>query len=256
MNTNKPWEEQKKLQEKYRADEVPTLHELQTIIKNIDIGKEHKLFQTMRAQALFVIYYLTGCRISEVVKIKKLRYDRYKSTKEADERGVLRKKYVTGKEGKRIIEKGTEEHKYLGLRKSSIRFDQFEGKEVMYVRTENRKNKLKKTKHLPVPVNLEKDLVYFLKRYLKALPSDDRILFDFGTQRANQVIKMITDKDGLPFNVHFIRHIRATHLVTLYDFNEQLLIKFMGWTDGRPAKHYMELSVKDMIRQFYKNGAR
>ena len=117
----------------------------------------------------------------------------------------------------------------------------------MYIRTENRKHKQRTTKRQPIPIELEMPIVEFIKDYIKDI-DDDSILFNFKSKRATQIIVDSTD-----FNVHFIRHIRATHLVTKYDFNEQALIRFMGWTDARPAKNYMELSSKDIFKQFYKD---
>ncbi len=231
INRRAAWSRQKELQKKYAYEDVPDIDELKNIIDSINVGKVDIVKQTKRAKALFAMYYLTACRVSEIVKVTNL----------------WKKKYI--KEGNKFKEISKEpiDHNYPGIKKGEIKFGMEYDKQCMYIRTENRKHKQRTTKRQPIPIELEQPIVEFIKDYIKDI-DDDSILFNFKSKRATQIIVDSTD-----FNVHFIRHIRATHLVTKYDFNEQALIKFMGWTDARPAKNYMELSSKDIFQQFYKD---
>ena len=70
-------------------------------------------------------------------------------------------------------------------------------------------------------------------------------LFEFQTDRARQIINKYAK-----MNPHFLRDIRLTHLVTIYDFNELKLAKFAGWKDGKPAERYVRLSYNDLIENF------
>ena len=219
--TEDAWQRQYKLKKKYV--DVPDTKEIVDIINSIDAFTAK---QTIRNRALFAMYYLTGCRLSEITKCLYLVRAHYQN--------------------KNLIERWKEKHDYLGIRKKNITIEVIDEKECMHIRTENRKNPDKTTKKQPIPISKEKDIATYVTDYLKII-NDEDILFNFTPKRAIQII----NKTG--FNVHFIRHIRATHLVTKYDFNEQLLIKFMGWSDARPAKSYMELNTKDMFRQFFKN---
>jgi len=221
----KPWKRLRELQKKYSMDEVPSIYELVNLTKQI--GELSKDSFKLRNQALFVMYYLTGCRASEILKTDKLR---------------KRKKDIDTK----ITNFWVEDHFYQGIRNNQINYEYVEGHKIMHIRTENRKNKQRIMKKLPVPCDLESELIEFLESYRSTLKEED-YLFKFKTKRATQIINKYTG-----FNIHFIRHIRATHLITLYDFNEQALIKYMGWSDGRPAKFYVELGTKDMVREFYK----
>jgi len=224
------------LKKKYAEEEMISIAELTNILQKITYGKAWVELQTKQARALIVLYYLTACRVSEIVKVKYLRkYQTITDTYTGNKKQIVKEKV---------------KHEYLGVCKNDISFNEVDGKKVMYVRTENRKNKERKTKKQPIPIEKESSLCNFLIEYLNSL-KEDQPLFKFGVKRATQIIN-----DTLGFNVHFIRHIRATHLVVLYDFNEQHLIKFMGWTDARPAKHYMEINKKDLFRQFYKNDWR
>jgi len=69
-------------------------------------------------------------------------------------------------------------------------------------------------------------------------------LFPYTRQWIHRLFKLYA-----PFFVypHFLRGCRLTHLVVRYNFNEQRLIKFAGWSDGRPARYYMSFSVLDMM---------
>lgn len=200
----KAWTRQRRLQKEYIDEEVPDIGELNELISNINLGLVNPRKQTLRARALFAMYYLTACRLSEVLECKK--------------KDLL----------VRIID----------------------GKSCLLIRTKNKKHRSRKSKRQPIPIQKERIIVKHIYRYIKPLEEED-LLFEFKEKRATQIINETTD-----FNPHFIRHIRATHLISKYDFNEQMLIKFMGWTDSRPAKHYMELKSKDVFRQFFsgKNG--
>lgn len=227
----KAWGRQKALHAAFSDTEVPTIEEIKGLIDSIYIGLLHPERQTLRAKALFATYYLTGCRVSEITRTKTL----YKQKVERD------------KYGRPVaLESWQEDHDYVGVRKKEIKIDEIDGKDCLIIRTENRKNKYRTTKRQPIPIDKEKVIVKYLNDYIETLDEDD-VLFPFGRSNA---IRIIAETTG--WNIHFIRHVRATHLITLYDFNEQMLIRFMGWTDSRPAKHYMELKSASLFREFYK----
>lgn len=48
---------------------------------------------------------------------------------------------------------------------------------------------------------------------------------------------------------HYFRHCRLTHMVTEFDFNDQELVKYAGWTDSKPGKWYMSLKTKDLHKK-------
>lgn len=244
---HKPWGRQKALKKQYSLSDIPQIHELDRIISSIKWGVVNTVWQTKRAKALFAMYYLTACRASEITIVEEL----YKQTIERetiiDADGTKKTIYQIGHDKKPKLKKWKEPHGFLGTRKCDIKKVKYQGKSFLEVRIENRKNKTRKTKLLPIPISLEGNIVKYIYDYIEPL-EEQNILFGFTPRRAAQIINETTG-----FNLHFIRHIRATHLITLYDFNEQMLIKYMGWTDSRPAKAYMELSTATLAREFYKN---
>lgn len=225
---NSAWRRQRQLKQKYALDEVPSIDELDQMLERVVYGKQNQVLQTLQARALFALYYLTGCRLSEILRTPK-----------------LRKQKLDKKTG--VLYHWKDDHDYLGIRKNQIDTGLEGGRLCLYIRTENRKNKNRGSKKQPIPMEFEEPLVKHLLRYNKKL-SKNALLFNFSARRAEQIIA-----EAFNYNIHFIRHIRATHLVSLYDFNEQMLIRFMGWTDGRPAKFYMELRTQDLFNAFYKN---
>lgn len=48
---------------------------------------------------------------------------------------------------------------------------------------------------------------------------------------------------------HYLRHCRLTHCITEFDFNDQELVKYAGWTDSKPAKWYVSLKTTDLQRK-------
>ena len=130
------------------------------------------------------------------------------------------------------------------VRKRDIFFTQKSERPVMLVTMPNLKNRIRSSKQLPVPLDREGVFVSMFVEYLGRL-NDEDTLFPFCSRTGREKLKRICG-----FDFRYMRHIRLTHLVVLYDFNEQLLIRFAGWTDGRPAKYYIELRWVDFLSKF------
>lgn len=239
------WRTQKELQKKYSNQDLPSIDEIDSIISRIKIGKVNTNYYTQRAKALFAMYYLTAGRATEILKTTKLRRRKVRR-KVSFENGAKKVLYELDESNKPIVDHWLEYHNYLGTMKCDIKPKEFFGYSFLELRIENRKNKKRNTKLLLVPIEKEKAIVKYLMDYIESL-EDDEVLFKFGRRRAAQIIKETTG-----FNIHFIRHIRTTHLITIYDFNEQMLVKYAGWTDARPAKAYIELRTSNMAREFLK----
>ena len=130
------------------------------------------------------------------------------------------------------------------LRKKDIELKYKRNRAVMLISMPNRKHRTRHFKDIPVPLDKEGVLIKFLNEYLKTKYMDE-ILFKFGKIRAYQLIRGATG-----FNNHWIRHLRLTHLILNHDFNEQLLVKFAGWTNSLPAKQYMEIRWGDILDKY------
>lgn len=161
-----------------------------------------------RTRCLFILTYLTAGRIQEMVK--------YKSSKEVRN----------------------------SIKKSDISIQEREGRKIMLINLRNEKNKTRHRKEIPVPLDIQdnKDLYNILIQHLNDI-QDNAELFPFGYKRAYALLNKI-NKD---WNPHWIRHIRLTHLVTEYGYREHQLMLYAGWTDPRPAKHYLELRWDDLL---------
>jgi len=96
-----------------------------------------------------------------------------------------------------------------------------------------------------IPINVKREIEFIepIKDYI-AFKKDEDYLFNFSRQRAWVVIKQHT---GLW--CHYFRHLRNTHLATIYNFDSEALRKFNGWTDSKPASYYVHLRYDDLARK-------
>lgn len=133
----------------------------------------------------------------------------------------------------------------LSLKRNQIEFEIIRNRQVMSIyHMPNEKNKKKNLKSFFIPLDREGKLVGLIRDYLYSLQSEQRIFTSFKTrQRAWQILKK------LDFHPHYLRHIRLTHLVTIYNLTDRLLVEFAGWTDSQPAKFYMELRPGDILEK-------
>jgi integrase len=214
----KPWDKQKltKDQEKPVPDVSYIIDTAQSI-------------QNERLKCLFVLLYLTGGRICELVRKKG--YDITSLIKD--------KSTKTYKYNKTI---NPEKNKY-SIKKKQISFENKNGREVVLISIRNEKHKKKKYKETPIPLDRpeNKILIEIIKPYLNTLEMESE-LFPFGYQYAYRLLKPY-------FNPHWFRHIRATHLTLNYDLPTPLLRKYMGWTDDRQAGTYQELRWDDILEK-------
>jgi len=65
--------------------------------------------------------------------------------------------------------------------------------------------------------------------------------------RAAQGTKVIEDMQ-LRIHPHFLRHCRATYLVQELNVPESQLVRFMGWSNSDPAQIYLHLNWFDIAR--------
>jgi integrase len=196
-------------------------------------------------KCLIAILYLTGARISEVVKTDFLIKNIYKM----DGLNIARNNH------KSPIILRTEKipHGYKGIKIKDVVFDY--DNDIVIFGLENRKHRTKKRKHVPSPIYSDIKIIegetiktecYFVNiaRLFIANKALDNPIFNFGYRKAYTIIKK------LGINPHYIRRIRLTHLVTIYGFNDQELTKMAGWTNSLPASVYVNLSNEDLINRF------
>ena len=163
--------------------------------------------ETPRDQALFVLTYLTAGRISELVR--------------------------------KAMPNGYRESMHV----NDLKEEQVNGRKILLINLRNQKNKEKFRKNIPIPLDLKENkiLVDMITPFLNELYQDEEI-FPINKRRAYDIINKETN-----INPHWIRHIRLTHLVTIYGYKEHQLIRYAGWTDSRPAKNYIEMNWKDLV---------
>ena len=227
----KPWDKQKQIQ--VSKERVASIEEV------IELGlgiKDEKI------RALFFITYLTGARICEVVR--KYKFDIIQKPAPLEDYDVMisgknikryMKKRVYDDDGNPIIERG--------MRRKDITFLNRDGRKIMLIFLRNEKNQKKLTKDIPIPLDRQETITIYnsIIDYITSIEMNDE-LFPFGYQYAYRKIKGY-------FNPHWLRHLRATHLTVNYGFTETELKIYLGWTDTRPAAHYIEMKWADLLNK-------
>lgn len=166
----------------------------------------------IRTKALYIITYLTAGRICEVVRYKRMK-----------KQGLVQ---------------------WDSIKKKDIFLTEKSGREIILINLRNEKNPKRYSKEIPIPLDRQENIYLWndLLDYLNTLELEQE-LFPFGYQMAYKLLK--------PYcNPHWIRHIRLTHLTTMYDFSELLLQRYAGWTDTRPSKDYVELKWQDFLDKY------
>lgn len=226
-----PWKRQRKL----KKEDIPSQQEI------IELAQR---YQNPQHRALFILAYLTGGRITEIVRLDKLRKHEYRYQPDLDKHGKVVYRIARNKNGSPIIEKCTKvKINYPGIRKRDLVLTTMKEKKVLIVSMQNRKNKNYTRKRIPIPVERERELVKMLLSYAIDLP-DEAPLFPFKEGKARNILKKVD------MNPHFLRDIRLTHLVTIYDFNAFQLTKFAGWQNVKPAERYVRLGVTDLVDKY------
>jgi len=229
LDPKPPWKTQRVL----KKEDIPTRQEVLSTAQNI---------QNPKHRALYIILYLTGARISEVVRQKYLRKAHYKKKIVTDPAGNKQYKVVTNR-NKTPLQESVEriEINYRGLRRNNFNWEYVKKRRILVITLPTRKNKQTKKRRLPIPQDKEKEFIELLLPYLNRLEPTEP-LFNFGIAKAEQIIQK---EAGM--NPHFLRDIRLTHMITIYRYNAYQLTKFAGWSDSRPAERYVKLAFEDLI---------
>jgi len=205
---------------------APSKQELLSMAKRIEF---------IENRALFIVLYLTGGRVSEIVETPYL----YKHTyKKDEETGKVKRR----KSGSPIIE-ATEKVPlgYPGIKKSDFNITYKDGRKLLIITLHNRKNKKVKIKNIPIPYDKEGEFIRLLDEYLDLFETDDPI-FPFSRRIAEYKMEY-----EFKINPHTIRSYRAIRLVVDYNFNEYKLMQYMGWANGLPAEKYVRQNMNDIV---------
>jgi integrase len=202
-----PWGKQKFL----KGEKIPTVEDIIDMANSMDNDAK---------QCLFVLAYLTAGRVEELV-----RYKGFDTTFDKEGKG---KKTLNG------IERPS-------IKKGDLQIVQEQGRNILLINLKNLKNKTRKRKDIPVPLDIKENAILYnmIIDYLNQFGMEDELLPINYPYAYSILIKF--------FNPHFIRHIRLTHLVTKYGYREEQLIRYAGWSDSRPAKNYIEMNWKDLL---------
>ena len=201
-----------------------------------DIYSKISTYNNPRDKALYACAYITAARIEELVRHTKIKWGKKRVILVRD--GKSKTAYVTDYKKKKVL------NIKPSIKKSDFILEYRNGRKVWLIRMRNLKNKQagENIKLIPLPLDDEINQMFFkiINDYITVLAPDEE-LFPLTKRRAEQIIS----KAGS--NPHFLRKVRLTHLVKYYNFSDQKLKTFAGWTDSRPAKHYIKIGWEDLV---------
>lgn len=110
------------------------------------------------------------------------------------------------------------------------------------------KNQYNTERIIPIPKDIESCGAAL---YLNAIKNkeDNDLLFPSPPQiLLSSYMRVLRRNFNTEYNVapHYYRHCRLTHMVTRFNYDSHQLVKYAGWTDERPAKHYVHLLTEDL----------
>lgn len=162
-------------------------------------------------RALFILLYITGCRIAE----------------------------ITGRKKK-------DKQLHTPIYKHQVEIIEEEGRQTLLiqnVKVLKRRKLIHKT--IRLPIEPEKQFLEPLINYINTLQMEEP-LFDYHPAYVWELVKKYFGNNYFP---HFFRHTRATRLASDYGFNAIELATFLGWGDTRVAMTYTHLSTQDLAKK-------
>ena len=226
-NPKKPWSKARELAAEKRA-EFMTPDDVITLINGLN---------NLRDKALLSILYICACRVEEIVRFTPVQY------------GKTLTRVIRNGRAKNMLFRDYRKKRFLAMKLGILRSDistiKENNRDILVFRIRNLKvkvNRDKFTKLIPLPMDseLNKKLASPILSYCNTLEKEEE-LFKITARRAEQIIAKIG------FNPHFFRKLRLTHLVKYHNFSDQKLVEFSGWTDSKPAKHYIKINWKDLV---------
>jgi integrase len=179
--------------------------------------------------------FLTGCRVSEIVGIKRNRDGRSKPFRIYKSGDWMSKPLTIGQV--KLIE-----------RKDGIKFIRFENLPVLKKKLGTRINmdfkEVSSTMYRDVmlPYNTEEFFIKQLYRYLKTIDTSnpDRVIFPFSRVMAWKIIYTLGFGNVYP---HFFRHVRATDLARTYGLDGTSASRFFEWKSSAQFDRYSHVSA-------------
>jgi len=182
--------------------------ELLNVIRLVK-GKRTKL----RNQALITFLYLTAARVEEV---------------------------IGGTFGK------NKEYYVPAITRGDIKIQEFKGQEFLVVKNvitlKRRGNPKKFTRTIPINCKAERQFLYYIYKYLDTKEWEAPL---FKITR-DMVYKIVKEQTG--WYPHFLRDLRNTHLVQLYNLSSFALWRLNNWARLEMAERYVRLSAKDIMK--------
>ena len=110
------------------------------------------------------------------------------------------------------------------------------------------KNRYNTERIIPVPKSIESEGAMLYLNLIKNKEDNDLLFPSPPGVLLSSFMRVVRKDFNKEYNVapHYFRHCRLTHMVTRFNYDSHQLVKYAGWTDERPAKHYVHLRTQDL----------
>ena len=194
---------------------------------------------SMMERAFVAFLYLTGARVGEICKNRRIR---------------LIDDFITA-DGWHVPKERFTGHDWAGLT-----YGQLSLKEIQFKSTNETKivclienvpvekhRGVQSYRNIPISPMKDKEFVEIVDEYVSKLKDSRQVLFPFLRQRGFLAVKKI-HPDWFP---HALRHFRLTHLAVDDDYSDLELKQLTGWSDTRPAAIYTHLSWHNLVKKHF-----
>lgn len=241
----KPWEKYKELS----ASEYMNLDRLIEKIREVYMSNR---VASKRAAALVAILYLTGCRVSELIREDETKVRKYVTSTGEQRTVTYPAPTLEGlKLGDIKVRDSNNKKQYSAEELSQMDENDLQGCWIIitvFVKKE------REVAYRDVFIKYDKDSIYYpmLEVFLDYMTKRELFFGDDNnkpvfTLNANYAKKLVAK--FFNFSPHAFRDLRATHLMRYNNFTVVELQQFFAWKTATMPLHYTKANVQDIMRK-------
>jgi len=227
----------KRQEERLEFESIPSEEEFLRSIQNIKDKTD---------QFIITLYYATAARVTEVIgrkELKKFNYYHKLDPKDLTKKTRLKKpigwqtyKAIKPLTKDKITIEDIEQEIFIKGKKHILK------RKVLLIELFNEKAKSRDLRHkkLPLPFDTHKDIIDIILTNIEKIPYGKPVV----SLPYHKIWRLMSKYE---LNPHLLRHYRLTHLCINHRYDSFKLQLYAGWTDIKPAKHYIQMAWSSLL---------